>query len=106
MLAGSIFLRFSHDDEREADRVGAAIMRRAGWDPRGMIEFLQIIRERQGRDPTSVEVFLSTHPSPEGRLALAIEWLPIHRRRSWMIERQVPRPESSTSLPPPSPEPG
>ncbi len=28
-------LKFSRDDEREADRVGARIMRQAGWDSRG-----------------------------------------------------------------------
>ncbi|HXH07542.1 MAG TPA: M48 family metallopeptidase [Vicinamibacterales bacterium] len=68
VAAGGYMLKFSRDDEREADRVGAAIMRRAGWDPRGMIEFLQVIRDQQGRDPSRVEVFLSTHPSPADRI--------------------------------------
>ncbi len=68
LLAGGYMMKFSRDDEREADRVGAQILRRAGWDPRGMLEFLQILRERQGRDPGSVEVFLSTHPSPSERV--------------------------------------
>lgn len=69
ILAGGSMMRFSRDDEREADRVGLQIARRAGWDPRGLIEFLQILREQEGRDPSSVEVFLSTHPSPAERLA-------------------------------------
>ena len=30
-----VFLKFSRDDEREADRVGAEIVRRAGWDRTG-----------------------------------------------------------------------
>lgn len=68
LMADGIFLKFSRDDEREADRVGVQIMRRAGYDARGMIEFLQILREKQGRDPSSVQIFLSTHPSPEGRI--------------------------------------
>ncbi len=29
---------------------------------------MQILREQQGRDPGSVEVFLSTHPSPAERV--------------------------------------
>jgi predicted Zn-dependent protease len=33
-----------------------------------MLEFLQILREQQGRDPGSVEVFLSSHPSPAERV--------------------------------------
>jgi predicted Zn-dependent protease len=68
LLAGGYMMKFSRDDEREADRVGAQILRRTGWDPHGMLEFLQILREKQGRDPGSVEVFLSTHPSPAERV--------------------------------------
>lgn len=69
VLAGGYMMKFSRDDEREADRVGAEIVRRAGWDPRGMLEFMQILREQGGRDPSSVEVFLSSHPSPAERVA-------------------------------------
>ena len=68
VLAGGYMMKFSRDDEREADRVGAEIVRRAGWDPRGMLEFMQILREQAGRDPSSVEVFLSSHPSPAERV--------------------------------------
>jgi predicted Zn-dependent protease len=69
VLAGGYMLKFSRDDEREADTVGARIMRRAGWDPRGMIEFMEVLRRQQGRDPGSVSVFLSTHPGPAERAA-------------------------------------
>ncbi len=68
LLANGVFLKFSRDDEREADRVGMEIVRRAGWDPRGMVEFLQLLQREQGRNPSAVETFLSTHPSPEGRV--------------------------------------
>lgn len=69
-LAGGYMLTFSRDDEREADRVGARVMRKAGWDPREMIAFMEILRQRQGRDPSSVEVFLSSHPGPAERVQL------------------------------------
>ncbi len=69
VLAGGYMMSFSRDDEREADRAGVEIMRRAGWDPRGMLEFLQMLRQREGRDPSSVEVFLSTHPSTGERVS-------------------------------------
>jgi predicted Zn-dependent protease len=69
VLAGGYMLKFSRDDEREADRVGAQIMRRAGWDPRAMAEFMEALRREQGRDPGSVEVFLSSHPAPGERAA-------------------------------------
>jgi predicted Zn-dependent protease len=70
VLAGGYMLKFSRDDEREADRVGARIMRRAGWDAREMIAFMEILRQQQGRDPGSVEVFLSSHPGPAERAQL------------------------------------
>jgi beta-barrel assembly-enhancing protease len=70
VLAGGYMLKFSRDDEREADRVGARIMRQAGWDPREMIAFMEILRHEQGRDPGSVEVFLSSHPGPGERVEL------------------------------------
>ena len=68
VLAGGYLMKFSRDDEREADRVGIEILRRAGWDPRGLPEFMEILRQQAGRDPGSVEVFLSTHPSPAERV--------------------------------------
>jgi predicted Zn-dependent protease len=69
ILAGSYMLKFSRDDEREADAIGSQIMHRAGWDPRGMAEFMETLRREQGRDPGSVETFLSSHPAPGERAA-------------------------------------
>jgi predicted Zn-dependent protease len=67
ILAGGYMLKFSRDDEREADSVGAQIMRRAGWDAREMIAFMETLRREQGRDPAAMEVFLSSHPAPGER---------------------------------------
>ena len=62
------FLKFSRDDEAEADTVGLRILRRAGWDGRGMVELFQTLEREQGRDPAAVEVFFSSHPAPRDRL--------------------------------------
>jgi beta-barrel assembly-enhancing protease len=69
LFTNGIFLKFSRDDEREADRIGLEIMTRAGWDGRGMVELLEILRREANRDPAAVELFLSTHPSPQERIA-------------------------------------
>jgi predicted Zn-dependent protease len=66
-MAGGYMLKFSREDERDADAVGAAIMRRAGWDAREMIRLMETLRKQEGRDPASFEVFLSSHPAPEER---------------------------------------
>lgn len=70
VLAGGYMLKFSRDDEREADRVGARILRQAGWDAREMITFMETLRREQGRDASSVDVFLSSHPGPAERASL------------------------------------
>jgi predicted Zn-dependent protease len=69
LVTEGVFLKFSRDDEREADRVGLQIMKRAGWDPRGMLGLFEVLRREASRDPGAVEVFLSTHPSPNDRIA-------------------------------------
>ena len=68
VVAQSVFMKFSRDDEREADRVGAQIMERAGWDPHGLAEFMQVLQAEQKRSPGSVATFFSSHPSPAGRV--------------------------------------
>jgi len=67
-MTGTMFLKFSRDEESEADRVGLQILARAGWDARGMVELFEVLRREQQRDPSAVETFFSTHPSPEDRI--------------------------------------
>jgi beta-barrel assembly-enhancing protease len=67
-LASGAALKYSREDEREADRVGMALMSRAGWDGHGMVEMFEILKKASGRDPSMVEAFFSTHPSPQERI--------------------------------------
>lgn len=80
MVANGVFLKFSRDDEREADAVGLHIMTMAGWDPRGMIELFEVLRREAKRDPSAVDVFFSTHPSPGDRIAQLNAAMPRSRR--------------------------
>ena len=68
-LANGMFLKFSRDDEREADRVGLEMLTRAGWAARGMVELFEMLRREGARDPHAVEQFFSSHPSPADRIA-------------------------------------
>jgi predicted Zn-dependent protease len=61
-----IGLRYSRDDEREGDISGMDYMVRAGYDPYGMVETMEML-ERQEK-ARGIE-FLSTHPSPENRVS-------------------------------------
>jgi predicted Zn-dependent protease len=68
LLANGAFLKFSRDDEREADQVGLQMLRRAGWDGRGMVELFEILQREAKRNPGSVEIFFSSHPAPQDRI--------------------------------------
>ena len=59
-------LKFSRDQESEADYLGMRYMARAGYDPKGQLQVMKILaaEERQGTPPE----FLSTHPYPETRI--------------------------------------
>lgn len=59
-------LKFGRDQESEADILGLRYMVKAGYDPHGMLEVMEILAEAsQG---SSQPEFLSTHPHPETRL--------------------------------------
>jgi len=68
-LTSGAYLGFSRDDEREADREGTRILARAGWDPRGLLMFLQRARTAAGQKGAAVGGFFSTHPSFDSRVA-------------------------------------
>ena len=68
LFANGVFLKFSRDDEQEADRVGLQLLTRAGWEGRGMVELFEVLRAEAKRDPGKVEVLLSSHPSPQDRI--------------------------------------
>jgi len=67
---GILYLKFSRDDESQADQLGLRYMRRASYDPRQMPEVFRMLErlsaaEGGGRLPT----WLETHPSPANRVA-------------------------------------
>jgi predicted Zn-dependent protease len=68
VLAG--LFAYSRDQEREADRIGATLMRQAGYDPAEAAKvwgnLLLEIKARPNGDPSRSPMF-ATHPSPEER---------------------------------------
>jgi len=59
-------LRYSRDDEREADLAGLGYMVAAGYNPYGMVESMQMLENQEQIRPIE---FFSTHSSPENRVA-------------------------------------
>lgn len=65
---GLLFLKYSRDDERQADSLGLRYLRRLGYDPRAAPEVFTVLeavssREGGGRLPG----WLATHPHPAER---------------------------------------
>jgi predicted Zn-dependent protease len=69
-------LRYSRHDESEADMWGVKLMSQAGFDPRAMIEVLQILKASSGPGHT-LEIF-QTHPNPDLRIEQISAYLKEH----------------------------
>ncbi|MCT7964256.1 M48 family metallopeptidase [Laspinema sp. D1] len=61
-----VALRYGREAELESDRLGVQFMAQAGYDPRGMIEVMEILGSAQSGSPSPE--FLSTHPNPDNRI--------------------------------------
>ena len=59
-------LKYGRQDETESDTYGIKLMEQAGYDPRGMLAVMQVLKEAGGgrKQPE----FLMSHPLPENRL--------------------------------------
>ncbi len=58
----SVLLKYSRDDERESDLMGAQILYDSNYDPRYMATFFDKLGARGGSD------FFRSHPNPENRI--------------------------------------
>ncbi len=87
-----LFLRFSRDDEREADRLGVEYSSKVGYDAHKMADFFKVLQkmslsESQGGVPT----FMSTHPDPGDRYnsvnEKATEWQNTLKMPEWKVNQ-------------------
>jgi len=61
-------LKFSRNDEREADWLGLNDLVRAGYQPQGMVSFFQKL-ESLSKGSSHGLAFMSTHPLPQERIS-------------------------------------
>lgn len=67
MVTTGVFMKFSREAEREADRLGARMLHDASLQPKGMITFFDKLASLQKAQPNAVQRFFSSHPSPTER---------------------------------------
>lgn len=66
LLVGQLInMKFSRDDELQADRLGVRFLAQAGYDPSALIAVMQVLAEASQGGPPE---FFSTHPNPDNRI--------------------------------------
>jgi predicted Zn-dependent protease len=60
-----VMLGYSREDEYFADKLAVRYMKRAGFDPQAMINFLEKLKRQEKESPPA---FLSTHPGLDERI--------------------------------------
>ncbi|MGH7545571.1 MAG: M48 family metallopeptidase [Gemmatimonadota bacterium] len=66
---GLVFMKFSRDDEREADHLAVDFLIESGIDPHGIPAMFKILLEERRRRPGLLEQWFSSHPLTEDRIA-------------------------------------
>lgn len=67
MIGSLVNMRFGRQDELESDRLGVRFLGESGYDPRAMIEVMNVLKQSsRGGTPE----FFSTHPNPENRIEM------------------------------------
>lgn len=92
---GMLFLKFSRDDERQADALGVEYASRAGFDAGRLADFftsLERMSTMDGKESGSLPEFFSTHPNPVNRQAtvreMAANWQARQPDRVLRVNRQ------------------
>jgi predicted Zn-dependent protease len=68
MGVGVLFLKYSRDDEREADKLGVEYMYRLGYDPRELGDFFTVFQRMREEQGQAIPSWLSSHPAPPERV--------------------------------------
>jgi predicted Zn-dependent protease len=66
MVAQWRVMKFSRDDESEADALGVRFMMQAGYNPEALIGVMEILAQVSGGANGSE--FMSSHPNPANRM--------------------------------------
>ncbi|MBM3250039.1 MAG: septum formation protein Maf [Candidatus Omnitrophica bacterium] len=70
-----LLLGYSREDELLADQLGARYSKLAGYDPRGMITFLEKLQQINRRKPLRPKSYFKTHPYVPDRIRVVKEEL-------------------------------
>lgn len=92
LLEGLTFLRFSRENEYEADNCAVAYTALAGMNPSGLSEFLAILQKKFGDSPRilePVENAVSSHPPLSKRIEKVNEMIKQNKNADTSIDRNA-----------------
>jgi predicted Zn-dependent protease len=76
MAAGQSYaLAYGREDERQADQIGLHVLRKSGYNGKGLISTLKKMRSKRWFDSNQIPTYLTTHPASEERMAYIDTWL-------------------------------
>ncbi len=91
IAAGALLAHYSRDNEREADSLGMDYMVKAGYNPGGQADLMDMLRKLSRKKPNAIEMMFATHPMGEERYQSSLsriaslpdqtKALPYHRER-------------------------
>jgi len=73
IIGAMVNLRYSRDDEYQADKLGVEYMSRAGYNPWGMVELLTVLMNLSEEEGGRLEEMFRTHPLTSNRIEEARE---------------------------------
>jgi predicted Zn-dependent protease len=81
MAAGeSAMLKYSRDNEAEADATGFKWMVKAGYNPRDMVSIFNKMNKQRWLEGGKVPIYLSTHPDVDNRIVELSHQLVVHQK--------------------------
>ncbi len=86
----SLSLKYSRENETEADQVGLKYLAKAGYGCRGLLKILEEIRAKRWFGPEEIPSYLNTHPAIESRLAYLDTWIQTHPEAAESVGPQDP----------------
>jgi predicted Zn-dependent protease len=88
---GMLFLKFSRDNERQADDLGVEYGSKSGYDTYRMASFFQTLERVNPGGSSGLPDWFSTHPNPENRVAAVnnktAEWRQKLDRTQYAVKR-------------------
>lgn len=68
-----LFLKFSRDDERQADNLGVEYASKQAYDTKRMAAFFETLERMSGGEESGLPDWFSTHPNPENRVTAVLK---------------------------------